>query len=56
MEIEADNHKNPGSIFIMGPSGFCMEFDKMELVRVVKIELGLVELVSTGAERFLASI
>lgn len=53
--IDANNDGCPGSVFITGPRGFCMEFAMEEFIAGVKKELGIVEALEVGLERFLAS-
>lgn len=53
--IDANNDGCPGSVFITGPRGFCMEFDMSEFVGGVKKELGIVEVLDVGISRFLAA-
>lgn len=43
LTIEADNPLNPTSVFVIGPSGLTIEFDRMSLLRGVARELGLVD-------------
>lgn len=54
--IDANNDGCPGSVFVTGPRGFCMEFNMHEFVGGVKKELGIVEVLEVGIDRFLASV
>jgi hypothetical protein len=40
-------------VFVSGPRGFCMEFDLCEFVSAMKDELGIVESLEVGLERFM---
>lgn len=55
LSIDADN-ACAGSVFISGPRGFCMEFDLAEIVSGFKKELGIIEPLEVGLERFLAVV
>jgi hypothetical protein len=51
--IDANNAGCPGSVFVTGPRGFCMEFLMADFVSGVKRELGIVETLEVGLDRFL---
>jgi hypothetical protein len=51
--IDANTAGCPGSVFITGPRGFCMEFTMSDLVSGFKKELGIVEVLEVGLDRFL---
>jgi hypothetical protein len=53
LSIDASNEGSPGSVFVSGPRGFCMEFNLCEFVSAVKDELGIVESLEVGLERFM---
>lgn len=53
--IDANNAGCPDSVFVTGPRGFCMEFLKSEMISGFKKELGIVESLESGLERFLAA-
>lgn len=42
-EIEGDNPGSPGSVFISGPRGWCMELDRATFLQAVADEFGLVD-------------
>lgn len=56
LRIDANNPGCPDSVFIMGPRGFCMEFDR-ETARVLMKEVfAIYEPLEYGLERFLESL
>ena len=54
--VEGDNERLSESVFIMGPLGFCMEFDRDTFLRAIKEEFTLIEPLEVGLERFMASV
>lgn len=53
LSIDASNAGCPGSVFITGPRGFCMEFHLADLVSGFKNELGIVESLDVSMGRYL---
>lgn len=53
LSVDANNQGTPGSVFISGPRGFCMEFDLAEFISGIKRELGIVEDLDSSLERFM---
>lgn len=43
LQIDARCDRLPGSVFITGPQGWCMEFDRATFVSAVLDELGIVD-------------
>jgi hypothetical protein len=43
LTIEADNPLNPTSVFITGPKGLVMEFDRRTMIDALRREIGLVD-------------
>ncbi len=43
LTIEADNPLNPTSVFVTGPSGLVIEFDRTIFLKAVARELGLLD-------------
>jgi len=43
ISLEATNAGLPGSVFLMGPEGWCMEFDRATFMEAVRVEFGLVD-------------
>lgn len=56
LTIDANSEGCPGSVFITGPRGFCMEFSMHDLIAGFKKELGIVEALEVGLERFLHAV
>lgn len=56
LRIDASNAACPDSLFIMGERGFCMEFDRETVRRVVKDLFGIYEPVEWGIERMFAEL
>ena len=42
-ELQGDNRGLPGSVFLTGSDGFCMEFDRATFIAAVSAEFGLVD-------------
>lgn len=53
LSVDANNEGSPGSVFVSGPRGFCMEFDLVEFVSAIKCELGIIETLEVSLERFM---
>jgi hypothetical protein len=51
--IEIDGSSSPGSVFLIGEFGYCIEVDRETLLLAIAVEVGFSESVSLGAERFL---
>jgi len=43
LQIDAHSDRLPGSVFLSGPQGWCVEFDRATFVRAVLDELGIVD-------------
>lgn len=42
ISIDAQNTINPQSVFLSGPRGLCMEFDRATFIEAIRQEFGLV--------------
>lgn len=54
--IDAGSTGCPGSVFILGPEGFCMEFNRADIIGAFKAEFGIQESLMTGIERYLEAV
>jgi hypothetical protein len=53
LSFDGRNAGSPLSVFVRGPRGLCIEFEKEAFIQALKDEFGLHEPVAAGAERFL---
>lgn len=53
-EIQSGTEKCPNSVFLTGPGGFCAEFNRDDVVMMLKLAYGLYDSVDLSLQMLLA--